>query len=167
MNVTDEIIKLKEQLDSGAISAEEFETRKTQLIDAESSKTPSPVTTETIRQQGQPAKRLRNGIGNAGFVVALLLVICYWIPVLILIIGEYSIDMSMALMLNKFLGFMSTYGWIVWGIGLVLSIVGLVRARAGRSKGCAAVGLILSIAHVIGFIILVIGIANSALNMFL
>jgi hypothetical protein len=66
--------------------------------------------------------RESNGIGVAGFVLALLAILLGWIPVL---------------------------GWILWVLGLVLSIVGLFK----NPKGLAIAGFVLS---VITFILLLV-----------
>jgi hypothetical protein len=63
-----------------------------------------------------------NGVGTAGFVLALIALFFSWVPVL---------------------------GWIVWFLGLILSAVGL----AGKPKGLAAAGLVISL---IGLIILIV-----------
>lgn len=62
-----------------------------------------------------------NGVGVAGFVLALLAIFLGWIPVL---------------------------GWILWLLGLVLSIVGMFK----QPKGLAIAGLVISL---IGIILLI------------
>lgn len=51
----------------------------------------------------QPAEKKSNGVGTAGFVLALLGLIFSWVPVL---------------------------GWILWVLGLILSLVGYSVRRA-------------------------------------
>lgn len=54
----------------------------------------------------QPAEKKSNGVGTAGFVLALLGLIFSWVPVL---------------------------GWILWVLGLILSLVGVFRTPRGLS----------------------------------
>lgn len=53
-----------------------------------------------------PAEKKSNGVGTAGFVLALLGLIFSWVPVL---------------------------GWILWVLGLILSLVGVFRTPRGLS----------------------------------
>jgi len=48
----------------------------------------------------QPEVKQSNGIGTTGFVVALVTLFFGWVPV---------------------------YGWIVWGVGLICSLIGVFR----------------------------------------
>ncbi|PKO95721.1 MAG: hypothetical protein CVU12_08650 [Bacteroidetes bacterium HGW-Bacteroidetes-7] len=63
----------------------------------------------------------KNGVGTAGFVLAIFGVILGWVPVI---------------------------GWILWLLGLILSIVGVTR----NPKGLAIAGLVISL---IGIILLI------------
>lgn len=54
----------------------------------------------------QPAEKKSNGIGTAGFVLALLGLIFSWVPVL---------------------------GWILWVLGLIFSLIGVFRTPRGLS----------------------------------
>lgn len=63
----------------------------------------------------------KNGVGTAGFVLAICGVILGWVPVI---------------------------GWILWLLGLILSIVGVTR----NPKGLAIAGLVISL---IGIILLI------------
>jgi hypothetical protein len=56
----------------------------------------------------------QNGIGTAGFILSLCAIFTGWIPVL---------------------------GWIVWGLGLILSGVGITKPK----KGLAIAGLVISL----------------------
>jgi len=59
-----------------------------------------------------------NGIGVAGFVLAIIALFLGWIPVL---------------------------GWILWILGLILSIVGMTR----KPKGLSIAGLVISLIGII------------------
>ncbi|HCT94329.1 MAG: hypothetical protein A2X19_07995 [Bacteroidetes bacterium GWE2_39_28] len=78
---------------------------------------PQPGQTIIINQQTEES----NGVGTAGFVLAICALIFGWVPVL---------------------------GWIIWLLGLILSIVGITR----NPKGLAIAGLIISL---LGLILLV------------
>jgi ABC-type long-subunit fatty acid transport system fused permease/ATPase subunit len=78
---------------------------------------PQPGQTIIINQQTKES----NGVGTAGFVLAICALIFGWVPVL---------------------------GWIIWLLGLILSIVGITR----NPKGLAIAGLIISL---LGLILLV------------
>ena len=74
-----------------------------------------------------------NGIAVAGFVLALCAVVLFWLPVV---------------------------AQIVWLLGLILSAVGLARARksVGRPRfGLAVAGLVVSLAGVVLFILALAG----------
>jgi hypothetical protein len=76
-----------------------------------------PGQTFIINQQTKES----NGVGTAGFVLAICGVIFGWVPVI---------------------------GWILWLLGLILSIVGVTR----NPKGLAIAGLVISL---IGIILLI------------
>jgi len=78
---------------------------------------PQPGQTIIINQQVNE----KNGVGTAGFVLAVCALIFGWVPVL---------------------------GWLLWILGLILSIVGLTR----NPKGLAIAGLVISL---IGIILLI------------
>lgn len=82
-----------------------------------------------IINQVAPAKS--NGMGTAGFVLALLGLIFSWVPGL---------------------------GWILWILGLILSLVGVFRTP----RGLAIAGLVLSFLGLILLIIL-LGAIGAAL----
>jgi hypothetical protein len=86
----------------------------------------SPQQGQTIIVNQQPQKS--NGVGTAGFVLALITVFFGWIPVL---------------------------GWILWVLGLVLSFVGVFKQPKGLAIAglvISLIGLILII--VVGGLIL-------------
>lgn len=85
-----------------------------------------PSTTVIVNQVNQTEKR-SNGIGTAGFILALLGVIFSWIPIL---------------------------NWILWIVGLILSFVGVFKKPKGLAIAglcLSLLGIILIIA-VIGTI---------------
>ena len=75
-----------------------------------------------VNQVAQPRS---NGMGVAGFVLALLGLIFCWVPVL---------------------------NWILWLLGLIFSIVGM--CKKGAPRGLAITGLVLSCIGLIVIIIL-------------
>ena len=85
------------------------------------------TSSEQASQQGgqtviiNQVKQESNGVGTGGFVLALLTVFLGWIPVL---------------------------GWILWGLGLILSFVGVFK----NPKGLAIAGLVISL---IGLILII------------
>ncbi|MDR1342796.1 MAG: hypothetical protein LBK18_06025 [Prevotellaceae bacterium] len=60
-----------------------------------------------------------NGVGIAGFVLALVALLLGWVPVL---------------------------GWILWALGLILSFVGVLLKKP---KGLAIAGLVVSVVGII------------------
>ncbi len=75
-----------------------------------------------IQQEGN------NGIGTAGFILALVALVFGWIPVL---------------------------GQIAWLLGLIFSAVGISKAnKVNKGKGLSIAGLIISLAGLILTIIL-------------
>ena len=91
------------------------------------------MTNEVYNSPGQPgqsghtvvinqAEKKTNGIGTAGFVLALVAVFLGWVPVL---------------------------GWILWILGLILSFVGIFRVPKGLAIAglvISLIGLILLVA---------------------
>lgn len=71
-----------------------------------------------------------NGIGVAGFVLAIIALFLGWIPVL---------------------------GWILWILGLILSIVGMTR----KPKGLSIAGLVISLIGIILQLVIFSAIAAS------
>jgi hypothetical protein len=64
-----------------------------------------------------------NGIGTAGFVLALLTLFLGWIPVL---------------------------GWIMWLLGLIFSAVGISKAKkVNKGMGLSVAGLVISLIGVL------------------
>ncbi len=63
----------------------------------------APSTTQVVNVQMQGSSQ-RNGVGMAGFVLALIGVFTSWVPVL---------------------------GWVVWLLGAVLSVIGVFRVPRG------------------------------------
>ena len=80
-----------------------------------------------IINQESPKK---NGVGTAGFILALLGLILCWIPVL---------------------------NWILWLLGLILSLVGVFR----QPRGLSIAGLVISFLGLI-LLILVLGAIGAA-----
>src|SRR4051812_24367277 len=83
-------------------------------MENQSSSQPLPGQTIIVNQ----VERKSNGIGTAGFVLALIALFLGWIPIV---------------------------GWIIWILGLILSIVGLM----GTPKGLAVAGLVISLVGII------------------
>ena len=82
------------------------------------------------QQQQVQVQEQGNGIGTAGFILALLTLFLGWIPVL---------------------------GWIMWVLGLIFSAIGIGRAKkTGKGKGLSIAGLVISLLGVI-FILLLAG----------
>lgn len=75
-----------------------------------------------------------NGIGTAGFVCALIALVTSCIPF---------------------------FSWVIWGIGLVLSFIGVFK----KPRGFAIAGLIISLIGVILLIIIFAGFGISALTL--
>ena len=81
------------------------------------------MTNDTQNQQSQPAQTVivnqaekkTNGIGTAGFVLALIALFLGWIPFL---------------------------GWILWLLGLIFSFVGVFRTPKGLSIAGLVISLI-------------------------
>lgn len=75
-----------------------------------------------------------NGMGIAGFVMALLTLFLGWIPV---------------------------FGWVLWGLSLLFSFIGIFK----RPRGLAIAGLILSIVGLVFIVFLyaiIIAMADEA-----
>ncbi|MFT6715773.1 MAG: hypothetical protein ACJA0Q_000402 [Saprospiraceae bacterium] len=69
-----------------------------------------------------------NGIGVAGFVLALFTFFFGWIPVL---------------------------GWITWILGIVFSAIGISKAKkTGKGKGLSIAGLVISLAGLVMILVL-------------
>lgn len=65
----------------------------------------------------------KNGIGVAGFVLALIAIFTSWIPIV---------------------------GWIIWLLGLIFSAVGIAKAKkVKKGMGLSITGLVLSLIGVI------------------
>jgi hypothetical protein len=82
-------------------------------------KSPQQGQTIIVNQQQAP---ISNGVGTAGFVLALIAVFLGWIPIL---------------------------GWILWFLGLILSFVGIFKQPKGLAIAglvISLIGLILLIA---------------------
>lgn len=79
-------------------------------------------TTESANCDRQSDRKKSNGTGTAGFVFALITIFLGWIPV---------------------------FGWILWILGLILSLVGLAR----QPRGLAIAGLVISL---LGLILLLV-----------
>lgn len=77
-----------------------------------------------------------NGMGTAGFVLALLSVLLGWIPVV-----GWAI------------------GWILWILGFVFSFIGLFKAP----RGLAIAGLVISLIGIVVLLVFVAGVAGMAL----
>ncbi len=77
-----------------------------------------------------------NGMATAGFVLALVTLMFFWLPVV---------------------------GWTTWLLGLVFSAVGLSQAgsRGGAGRGLAIAGLVISLVGVL--LLLLLGAAILAL----
>lgn len=73
-----------------------------------------------------------NGMGIAGFVISLITIFLGWIPV---------------------------FGWILWALGMLFSVIGVFR----RPRGLAIAGLILSIVGLV-FIVFVYALLAAALG---
>lgn len=80
----------------------------------------------TIEQQSV-APRRKNGLGTAGFVLALLAFIISWIPLVGTVIG-----------------------WILGPLGFIFSLIGVFR----QPRGLAIAGLIISLLSIILLILL-------------
>jgi uncharacterized membrane protein YqaE (UPF0057 family) len=91
----------------------------------------SEVTSQGTQQIiiNQVAPHQSNGIGTAGFVLALLAFLIGWIP---------------------FVGWV--LGWILWVLGLILSFVGVFK----KPRGLAIAGLVISVIEIF-LLIFVIG----------
>lgn len=91
---------------------------------------------ETQSQSGQTViinqvEKETNGIGIAGFVLALIALFLGWIPV---------------------------FGWVIWFLGFILSLVGVFR----KPKGLAIAGLVISFLGIILLIVAFAGLASLA-----
>ncbi|MFI2742996.1 hypothetical protein ACG2LH_09675 [Zhouia sp. PK063] len=76
-----------------------------------------------------PQQYENNGIGVAGFVLALLALFLGWIPVL---------------------------GWVMWLLGLVFSAVGISKARRVKNgMGLSVAGLIISLIWLLLFVVII------------
>lgn len=82
----------------------------------------NPTNGQTIIIQNESPKS--NGIGTAGFVLALIAFFIGWIP----IIGQI-------------------FGFFIWLLGLIFSFIGIFR----KPKGLAIAGLVISLFWVIIF----------------
>ena len=78
----------------------------------------------------------KNGLGIAGFILALIGLILSWIPVV------------------------NIFGIVLCGIGFLLSLIGLFLKN--KKKGLAIVGLLFSIAGVVLFYLVYAGLATLA-----
>lgn len=77
------------------------------------------MTEQTI----QLVENKSNGIGTAGFVLALIALFFGWVPVL---------------------------GWITWLLGLIFSAVGISKAnKVQKGKGLSIAGLVISLLGII------------------
>jgi len=75
-------------------------------------------TTQITEQPTQPVEKAKNGLGMAGFIVSLIGLILFWIPVL---------------------------GYLILLTGFILSTVGLIMGIVKKRKlGLAITGLVLS-----------------------
>ena len=81
-----------------------------------------------VTEQPSAAPRKKNGIGTAGFVLALIAFVISWIPVVGTIIG-----------------------WILGPLGFIFSLIGVFRQPRGLSS---IAGLIISLLSVILLILL-------------
>lgn len=87
------------------------------MADTTSSDQDNPAQTIIINQQ----EKTTNGIGTAGFILALIALFIGWVPIL---------------------------GWFVWFLGLVLSFIGVFKSPKGLSiagLGISLIGVILLI----------------------
>lgn len=80
-----------------------------------------------VTEQPSAAPRKKNGIGIAGFVLALIAFVISWIPVVGTIIG-----------------------WILGPLGFIFSLIGVFR----QPRGLSIAGLIISLLSVILLILL-------------
>lgn len=80
-----------------------------------------------VTEQPSAAPRMKNGIGTAGFVLALIAFVISWIPVVGTIIG-----------------------WILGPLGFIFSLIGVFR----QPRGLSIAGLIISLLSVILLILL-------------
>lgn len=80
-----------------------------------------------VTEQPSAAPRKKNGIGTAGFVMALIAFVISWIPVVGTIIG-----------------------WILGPLGFIFSLIGVFR----QPRGLSIAGLIISLLSVILLILL-------------
>jgi hypothetical protein len=78
----------------------------------------------------------KNGLGIAGFIIALIGLILSWIPVV------------------------NIFGIVLCGIGFLLSLIGLFLKN--KKKGLAIVGLLFSIAGMVLFYLVYAGLATLA-----
>jgi len=90
-----------------------------------------PNQTVIINQTEAPPK---NGLGTAGFVLALVTVFFGWIPVL---------------------------GWITWGLGLIFSFIGVLRKPKGLAIAGLVISLfgLIMLIVVAGIIAAMIGLS--------
>ena len=86
-----------------------------------------------VAETNEVIEKKKNGMGVAGFVLALCGMIFSWVPVL---------------------------NWILWALGLLFSIIGVCKKNA--KKGLAITGLILSCIDIIIIIILLAAIGGAA-----
>ena len=92
---------------------------------------------QTVQQYPQQiiitqAEQKTNGVGTAGFVLAIIGIFLSWIPIV---------------------------GWILWGLGLLLSFIGLFF----KPRGLAVAGFIISIIDLI-ILLVVVGAIVSAIG---
>ena len=81
------------------------------------------MTNDATNQQGQSgqtviinqSEKKKNGVGTAGFVLALIAVFLGWVPIL---------------------------GWIIWALGLILSFVGVFKVPRGLAIAGLVISLI-------------------------
>lgn len=98
--------------EQGDTAKPEFEAS----IDSHKNNQGAQVTTINVQA---PAQVTRNGIGTAGFVLALIGVFLSWIPIV---------------------------GWIIWALGALLSVIGVFRKPKGLAIAgvcCSFIDLIL------------------------
>ncbi|MFV0564492.1 MAG: hypothetical protein ACK5NB_01530 [Flavobacteriaceae bacterium] len=92
-------------------------------MDEENNKNSEPITViNNIENQ-------QNGIGLAGFIIALVTLVIGWIP----LIGCFS--------------------WVTWLLGLILSIIGVFK----KPRGFAIAGIVISFIGIIVLIIIAAG----------
>ena len=90
---------------------------------------------QTTQVAEQPVVKAKNGLGLAGFIIALVGLVFCWVPIL---------------------------GHLLWPIALTLSIIGLILGIVKKRKlGLAIAGIIISGASVIVAVLISMSIAAS------